>query len=56
MEKINCNKCLFFLPRAVMDGRLKWGPFCGLPIYSGEGDPVQCEKAKLDCKKKVVVN
>ncbi len=32
--------------KAVKDGRLKWGPFCGLPAYLDEGDPVECETAK----------
>jgi len=49
-EKINCDNCLFQLPRTVKDGRLKWGPFCGLPAYLGEGDPVECETAKHGCK------
>lgn len=50
MGNTNCDGCLYQLPRAVKDGRLKWGPFCGLPAYLDEGDPVECEKAKLDCK------
>jgi len=50
MEKSNCDRCLYQLSRAAIDGKLKWGPFCGLPVYLDEGTPVECEEAKLDCK------
>ena len=37
-----CDSCIFQMPRAVIEGKAKWGPWCGLPVYLGDGEPVKC--------------